>query len=170
MNRTSRTDEPYEGELEGFNQSPSFLSGDLTTNQDLNGIANKRVLGRRSDDITTLNPTLDDDTRLEADPGGGSNEIVGSGPADNRVSQPEGRVNEQAACSEPSPRSPSSPSTGAGGGREDGCLPVGRRLKNGIIKFCSFIGPGFMIAVAYSMCRPGHQHKKDPGWLLTRHS
>src|SRR4051812_44937606 len=38
----SRTDEPYEGE--GHNQSPNHLAADLTTNQDLNGIANAREI------------------------------------------------------------------------------------------------------------------------------
>ena len=158
MNRTSRTDEPYEGDMQGFNQSPSFLSADLTTNQDLNGIVNKRALKRSSNDTSLLNPALHDDTRLEADPGGGSKDVVGSGPADDHVSQPNGGEPEQAPCSESPPHSPPSHSNGEGGGREDGCLSAGYRLKNGIIKFCSFIGPGFMIAVAYSMHRPDCQH------------
>lgn len=154
MNRTSRTEEPYEGELEGFNQSPSFLSADLTTNQDLKGNANRRVLRRASNDTSILNPTLDDNTRLEADPGGGSKGSMGSGLADNHIRRPEGRVTEQATCSVPSPYSPPSDLNSEGGDREGGCLPMGRRLKNGIVKFCSFIGPGFMIAVAYSTDRP----------------
>ncbi len=33
-------------EGDGYNQSPNELSNDLTTNQDLKGIANARVLGR----------------------------------------------------------------------------------------------------------------------------
>jgi metal iron transporter len=43
MNCPSRTEEP---EGTGWNQSPSFLASDLTTRQDLNGIANARVLRR----------------------------------------------------------------------------------------------------------------------------
>ncbi|KAG7124731.1 Manganese transporter SMF1 like protein [Verticillium longisporum] len=48
MNRPSRTDEPYEGE--GHNQSPNSLPNDLTTNEDLNGIANARE-ARQNDEL-----------------------------------------------------------------------------------------------------------------------
>ncbi|RYO99547.1 hypothetical protein DL764_006777 [Monosporascus ibericus] len=149
MNRTSRTDEPYEGELEGFNQSPAFLSADLTTNQDLNGIVNKRALMEASHDASVLISALDDDTRLEADPGVDLKDVVGSGLAENHISQPEGKATEQATRSVPFPSSPPSNSNSEGGGREDGCPSLGHRLKKGVVKFCSFIGPGFMIAVAY---------------------
>jgi metal iron transporter len=43
MNCPSRTEEP---KGTGFNQNPSALAADLTTRQDLNGIANARVLRR----------------------------------------------------------------------------------------------------------------------------
>ena len=43
MNCPSRTEEP---EGTGYNQNPSSLAPDLTTRQDLNGIANTRVLRR----------------------------------------------------------------------------------------------------------------------------
>jgi metal iron transporter len=43
MNCPSRTEEP---EGTGFNQNPSSLSADLTTRNDLNGIANARALRR----------------------------------------------------------------------------------------------------------------------------
>lgn len=43
MNCPSRTEEP---EGTGFNQNPSALSADLTTRNDLNGIANSRELRR----------------------------------------------------------------------------------------------------------------------------
>ncbi|GJC99043.1 metal ion transporter metal ion transporter [Colletotrichum higginsianum] len=52
MNRPSRTDEPYEGE--GYNQSPSPLSNDLTTNEDLNGTVNARELGPARDSKEAL--------------------------------------------------------------------------------------------------------------------
>ncbi|KAL8372477.1 hypothetical protein RB595_002010 [Gaeumannomyces hyphopodioides] len=48
MNCPSRTDEPLE-EHPDWNQSPPFLSPDLTTCQDLNGIANARVHRKGSD-------------------------------------------------------------------------------------------------------------------------
>lgn len=48
MNCPSRTDEPLE-EHPDWNQSPPFLSPDLTTCQDLNGMANARVHRKGSD-------------------------------------------------------------------------------------------------------------------------
>lgn len=42
MNCPSRTDEPPLTDHPTWNQNPPFLSGDLTTCQDLNGIANAR--------------------------------------------------------------------------------------------------------------------------------
>ncbi|KAG7119822.1 Manganese transporter SMF1 like protein [Verticillium longisporum] len=47
MNRPSRTDEPYEGE--GHNQSPSSLPNELTTNEDLNGLANAREVTQNAE-------------------------------------------------------------------------------------------------------------------------
>ena len=41
MNCPSRTDDAFEHD--GWNQSPPALAGDLTTREDLNGIANLRV-------------------------------------------------------------------------------------------------------------------------------
>jgi metal iron transporter len=52
MNCPSRTEEP---EGMGFNQNPSSLSADLTTRNDLNGIANVRVLRRiASSDVNSV--------------------------------------------------------------------------------------------------------------------
>merc|ERR1712227_1048725 len=79
MNKTSRTDEPYDGACEGFNQSPHPLSSDLTTNQDLNGIANKRVMNEGSHDISILDSALDGDTQFNPDTETGPRNGVGSG-------------------------------------------------------------------------------------------
>ncbi|KAK7931440.1 manganese transporter [Apiospora marii] len=53
MNKTSRTDEPYEGE--GHNQSPNAFSNDLTTNEDFNGIVNTRA--QRDSDSRVVSDT-----------------------------------------------------------------------------------------------------------------
>ncbi|CRK18126.1 hypothetical protein BN1708_012246 [Verticillium longisporum] len=146
MNRPSRTDEPYEGE--GFNQNPSFLSADLTTNEDLNGAVNSRRL-RRSDpalgqcDLSPQedmrpNPAADSDHK---DEGAGElaqfSQLAGKGP---------GLVNSPALL--PRHLSPSRSTDGLGD-EVVGRPSLGHRLKLGFFKFCSFIGPGFMIAVAY---------------------
>ena len=151
MNKTSRTDEPYDGAIEGFNQSPHPLSSDLTTNQDLNGMVNKRVINKRSRDISLLDTALHGDTQSNPDPETGQTNGVGSGLPEKCVRRPETRGLEQAICSGTLPMSPPSDSTSGRGDREARCLSLGLRLRKSTVKFCSFIGPGFMIAVAYSM-------------------
>lgn len=150
MNRTSRTDEPYEGEQKGYNQSPNPLSADLTTNQDLKGIVDGRTVRRGTQSPSLYNSALDDDIRQTLDPNAGSGGARGSELVNKDVSQLMGSEVEQAAQS-PFPHSPPSNSASGLGGDEGGTLSWGNCLKNGIFKFCSFIGPGFLIAVAYSM-------------------
>jgi metal iron transporter len=48
MNCPSRTDEP---EGTGMNQSPNSLAADLTTREDLNGMANLKLLRRNASEI-----------------------------------------------------------------------------------------------------------------------
>jgi metal iron transporter len=60
MNCPSRTDEP---EGTGFNQNPNFLAGDLTTRNDLNGIANSRVLRRNATMDVIIGDVVEDDLR-----------------------------------------------------------------------------------------------------------
>ncbi|EWY79824.1 manganese transporter [Fusarium oxysporum NRRL 32931] len=148
MNRTSRTDEPYEREQKGYNQSPNPLSADLTTNQDLKGNVNERTVRRGSQSSSLRNSALDDDIRQTLDPDAGPGGARGSELVDKAISQLMGSEVEQTARS-PFPHSPPSDSASGLGGEEDDTLSWGNRLKNGIFKFCYFIGPGFMIAVAY---------------------
>ncbi len=66
MNCPSRTEEP---EGTGYNQNPSSLAPDLTTRQDLNGIANTRVLRRiATGDIESVinHVPEDDETAVKA--------------------------------------------------------------------------------------------------------
>lgn len=66
MNCPSRTEEP---EGTGYNQNPSSLAPDLTTRQDLNGIANTRVLRRiATGDIESVIDHVpeDDETAVKA--------------------------------------------------------------------------------------------------------
>ncbi|KFA79690.1 hypothetical protein S40288_10058 [Stachybotrys chartarum IBT 40288] len=148
MNRTSRTDEPYEGEQKGYNQSPTLLSAELTTNQDLKSNGNERPLRKGSQNPSLRIFALDDDIRQPLDPDIATGDVRRSGLADKSISQPMGRGAEQTARS-PFPHSPPSDPASGFGEEEDGALSWRNRLKNGFVKFCSFIGPGFMIAVAY---------------------
>lgn len=154
MNKVSRTDEPYEEELEGYNQNPPFLSPELTTNADLNGIANKRLYsGSGLDPSVTDDRACQDGMPIQAEPEPGSGHLGESGQAGRMASNlPGGKVAERPIISASYPVSPALPhSSGEAGDGGDGLIPWGRRLKNSIMKFGSFIGPGFIIAVAYSM-------------------
>jgi metal iron transporter len=167
MNRTSRTDEPYEGELEGYNQSPNPLSPALTTNRDLNGIVNTRTqrdggqgssagLGddaRNRESIADLAPDRDRD---------GTNS---KGLADGfiSISQPLGTWFEQlrsnrfpVTSSSTTSASPNGPNNRASGPNK--APGWAQSIKHGVVKFFSFVGPGFMVAVAYS------KYENGPEW------
>jgi len=58
MNCPSRTDEP---EGTGFNQNPNFLAGALTTRNDLNGIANSRLLRRNATTDVIIEDAVEDE-------------------------------------------------------------------------------------------------------------
>jgi metal iron transporter len=139
MNRPSRTDEPQKGD--GYNQSPNALSNDLTTNEDLNGISNSREL-RRGEHLpiqsSGQNSVPDGVQTIDMPPpahqggekaGGGSQEPNG------------GLLGVQAA---------GPPSTEANNARHDRGRWSFDRIKQGFITFSRFVGPGFMVAVAYS--------------------
>ncbi|KAG9230073.1 natural resistance-associated macrophage protein-domain-containing protein [Amylocarpus encephaloides] len=133
MNCPSRTEEP---ECDGMNQNPSSLSADLTTREDLNGIANARMLRRIS-----------------------SSEIRGMEEQEFDKTQPpeKGTVAEKMA--EVEGDHGDGRGTGETGGSGHGVIPgqpPHDRSKNLLwraqklaVTFARFIGPGFMIAVAY---------------------
>ena len=143
MNRPSRTDEPQKGD--GYNQSPNAFSNDLTTNQDLNGIANARELGRE-EALPIQNAPPDknegEGTTTNLDQKEGSQMHVG------QVTH---------ALTEPGSLSPGgSPETTVRIG--EGSINRSRgdngsaldRVKRHLVNFGKFVGPGFMVAVAYS--------------------
>lgn len=128
MNCPSRTEEP---EGTGFNQNPGALSADLTTRNDLNGMANTRVLRRIPSSEIRTTEEQDHDPILPPEKG----LVVG-----------EKRAQE---------------SRGGGGGGGGGMGPregmddgvsshhSDQTLFIRVRKFCStfskFIGPGFMV-------------------------
>ncbi|KAK3945560.1 natural resistance-associated macrophage protein [Diplogelasinospora grovesii] len=154
MNRPSRTDEPLEGD--GYNQSPNQFSNDLTTNEDLNGISNSRAL-RREQALSILNSGQDDQEGGTAanredgnnghnDKDAGAVRIDTTGPTiSQNVSFPPGTYlpasGRQTAAFAP------------GGDPENNgvssALSRYQRLKHAIFTFGKFVGPGFMVAVAY---------------------
>ncbi|KAJ6060981.1 hypothetical protein N7444_001677 [Penicillium canescens] len=126
MNKTSHTDEPLEGD--GYNQSPNPNSNDLTTNEDFNGLVNSRTV-RESDSQTLPNAASNVPGQIASD---APTENDGHGKATYRLAQ---RSIDRGQ----------SPSAGAGAAR----VALPERVRKMLATFGSFIGPGFMISVAY---------------------
>ncbi|KAK3953397.1 natural resistance-associated macrophage protein-domain-containing protein [Pseudoneurospora amorphoporcata] len=144
---SSRTDEPRRSQ--GFNQSPNPLSADLTTNQDLNGVANQREnrSGSRTgisfrilqdgagDDDGGLPPRPDRD-RPPCDMGG---DMIKTHPSPLSSSNPQ-------PSQAPSTAQVGSPNSVASVDHVQSRL---EQIKHALITFSQFVGPGFMISVAY---------------------
>ncbi|CCC14509.1 hypothetical protein SMACR_09388 [Sordaria macrospora] len=123
---SSRTDEPRRSQ--GFNQSPSPLSADLTTNHDLNGVANQRENrsgGRTGISFQILREGAGDLTKTHPSPVSSSNPQPSLPPSTAQVEPPTlaGPVNQEKSRLE--------------------------QIKHAVITFSQFVGPGFMISVAY---------------------
>jgi len=148
MNCPSRTDET--NDHEGWNQSPSRLAADLTTRQDLNGIANSRT--QRDHILENTEPvegSVVNYDRVTEPPGVVHQRGCEPNPDSDRKVQP---LKESAfnSISEPNnpPRS-SPPTRGSGFCGKRGVGGLARRGVQVLGKYGKFIGPGFMIAVAY---------------------
>jgi metal iron transporter len=129
MNCPSRTDEPEDS---GFNQSPNALAADLTTRQDLNGIANSRLLLRRtaSSDVENVVVVVDEPGDLR-ERKAGENEKGGIGEATlERTRAGSHEVAEGAR----------------GGG--NGLVRTSTTVLEVLKKFGRFIGPGFMVSIS----------------------
>ncbi|KAK0622513.1 natural resistance-associated macrophage protein-domain-containing protein [Immersiella caudata] len=149
----SRTDEPYEGE--GHNQSPNHLAADLTTNQDLNGIANAREIRNRAAHAIPGSSRMATDN-IDAGPNDDPGEVkveekkssdgifIGRLDREGRDGDPK-----KVAAVEVGARSESaSPSGSHSGSVQQGSSRLSR-VKQVILTYAQFVGPGFMIAVAY---------------------
>ncbi|KAJ5914806.1 hypothetical protein N7504_003689 [Penicillium tannophilum] len=134
MNCPSRTDDTLQHP--GWNQSPPPFSPDITTRNDFNGIANSRVHRKNATGTGTAigDDTLSIDThplsRQDSDPG---TEKV-----------PDGEVTAASGCKSPT-RASGSPRRPFKDYISSNALHCARSL----VKFGRFIGPGFLIAVAY---------------------
>ena len=155
MNCPSRTDEP--AAHDGWNQNPSELAADVTTRQDLNGTVNSRTgqdsakeaEDARGDSQTDgpsdyLRIADSDDTQSirnrRASRTSISTQILRSFP-DPQL------ANTNSSSSEPEPEPESDPvEHESSHGRSSNLF---LRIWRIIAKFCRFIGPGFMISVAY---------------------
>ena len=150
MNCPSRPDEP--AAHDGWNQNPSELAADVTTRQDLNGIVNSRT---------------GQDSAQEAEDARGDSQV--DGPSDylriaesdntrsfrNRKGAPTSTSihtlrsfpDPQLANTESSPEPENDPVVYDSSHERSSNLFL--RIWRIIAKFCGFIGPGFMISVAY---------------------
>ncbi|KAJ5101676.1 hypothetical protein NUU61_003898 [Penicillium alfredii] len=133
MNCPSRTDDTLAHP--GWNQNPSTLSPDTTTRNDFNGIANSRVNRKHVDTGTAAG-----DDALSIDHRPHSQEI--QDPGIEKV--PDGEVTAASGCKPPS-RTSGSPRRPFQIILTSSSLHCARKLA----KFARFIGPGFLIAVAY---------------------
>ncbi|KAI8635673.1 natural resistance-associated macrophage protein [Xylariaceae sp. FL1651] len=141
MNQTSRTDEPYEGD--GLNQSPNALSNDLVTNQDLNGIANAREhKDRNSRSMDSSGQPIAHESPPTPDSDGGteSTKRLGRGGGQSPGKRSSTQVHDSSAASNityaefPTSRGPTN---------------LLQKLAYHFVTFGKFVGPGFLIAVAY---------------------
>lgn len=144
MNCPSRTDEPLESD--GWNQNPPALAADLTTRQDLNGISNLRTL--RSSGI----PLSEEEVSNPREEGS-SYRLPPENPRAAPQPNIEGKSFEVVATSQPSqsldmsssptyePSSPTPP--------WNTFFSRLQQVRRVMAKYVKFIGPGFMISVAY---------------------
>ncbi|KAI0377049.1 natural resistance-associated macrophage protein [Hypomontagnella monticulosa] len=127
MNQTSRTDEPYEGD--GLNQSPNPFSNDLITNQDLNGIVNARSRrGNTSRSMDNSGQPMAESPFIEDDPDGGTQTPPKLTIPCQTIGQTSGTEDNSIAAPKRSPL---------------------QRIAYHVVTFGKFIGPGFLVAVAY---------------------
>ncbi|KUJ21818.1 transporter protein Smf2 [Mollisia scopiformis] len=143
MNCPSRTEEP---EGTGFNQNPSALSADLTTRNDLNGIANARELRRiPSTGIEgVVEPVPDGDTEKKKDIGSQGMQAVALDAKSSGC-----HVGEESGTTMALETLGAQEGSGGGSGNGGRLSHHFERAKKAIITYGKFVGPGFMISVAY---------------------
>lgn len=134
MNCPSRTDDTLENP--SWNQSPPPFSPDTTTRNDFNGLANSRVHRRHAN---SANAAGDDPLSIDVRP----NSQQDRDPGKEKV--PSGEVIAADSGGDTPPRSSGSPRHPFYTSLTSYSLRCARTLA----KFSRFIGPGFLIAVAY---------------------
>ena len=130
MNCPSRTEEP---EGTGFNQNPRSLSADLTTREDLNGIANaralRRILSTGIENAPETTPDDDSSTRKNAS-------SVKEASLINRMEV--GHVGSSETASR-------DVFDGNFNGRNKGELSFFVKMRDAVMTYGKFVGPGFMV-------------------------
>ncbi|CAG7920889.1 unnamed protein product [Penicillium olsonii] len=130
MNCPSRNDDTLAHP--SWNQSPPPFSADTTTRNDFNGLANSRVHRRHA----ASSDTADDPASIENRPHSQQERDPG------KEKSPSGEVTAAGGDSPPESRSPRLPFS-------EYLHSLVLRWAQTLVKFGRFIGPGFLIAVAY---------------------
>jgi metal iron transporter len=115
-------------EGDGMNQNPNALAPALTTREDLNGMANLKVLRRLTDEEQVVEDVPDGD---------------GDAPGHKAVVVGKGEVGEIQVTG------PSGP------GEEEPRRSIAKRLRDIVVTFGKFIGPGFMVRRLSQRSQPG---------------
>ena len=142
MNCPSRTEEP---EGTGFNQNPSALSADLTTRNDLNGIANARELRRIPSTATevAVEPVSDYDVeRKKVTEDGRARAAVVSEEKSSGCHVAE----ESGATMAMQTLGQEGNNGGNSGGKRGSVSQMYQNAKKAIITYGKFVGPGFMVS------------------------
>jgi metal iron transporter len=142
MNCPSRTDPEVP---DTYNQSPNALSADTTTRSDLENLASARLQSdhklKKQDgllsEITSITGTNDHERMPDSSPpGDGAQSIANPGFAEDMLKQTLGITDAEVNSSSSPPGLPR-------------WQHPFRETKRVLLKFSKFVGPGFMIAVAY---------------------
>ena len=134
MNCPSRTEEP---EGTGYNQNPSSLAADLTTRQDLNGIANTRVLRRiATGDIESVVEHVPDDDVKNETAVMAKKDLTSDGHMGHGMSPSNFEVVDL--------NDDDDDRRGGGGGASQLSTKWFKRLQKVVLTFGKFVGPGFM--------------------------
>ena len=146
MNCPSRADHV---DTDGWNQNPPALNADATTQADLNHMANARL--QRDHRIDPVDPSW-----ANVDPG--QEHIVeeeNTAPLDTGNVMSSAKGSERFVASTATVSASSSPRNGGNNGRKvlrdwgNSLQGMARRIVEVLIKYGKFVGPGFMVAVAY---------------------
>jgi len=124
-----------EPEGPGFNQNPNSLAADLTTRQDLNGIANSRILRRMAENERESVNVVEDDQY-------GANR-----EKEQAVRAPELMVRSHVGTTTRATSDGSRDSDSSGDGSSDTNISAKGfiKLPKVVVTFAKFVGPGFMV-------------------------
>jgi metal iron transporter len=147
MNCPSRNDETIEHE--DWNQSPPALAADATTRQDMIGLANSRVIRIDGKASETQDEDLPQDG--ENNPNSRALDSLRQGKMTKRINGSIRSCNTLGTTMKAPAQAEGVPGQGSLHSNSTPAVHVGRLRGTWkeIVKFSKFVGPGFLVAVAY---------------------